>query len=263
VAVCFPRPGSPVRHQHVRRDALALGQVRQTQTADALPILCVGQPVPGHEVVVSDAEGAPVQDGQVGHVLVRGPSVMDGYFEDPQRSSEVLKDGWLWTGDLGYLDEGGLYVTGRVKDLLIVRGKNHYAEDLEAVAERVPGVRGGGAVAFGVYDEAKATDVAVLVCETKLRGSVEQSALAARVAEAISEDIGVRVDEVVMVSPGAIPKTSSGKKQRALSRERYLKGALQPSKSSALGVARAFARSGAGFISLLGKRWLRQRRAPP
>ena len=97
-------------------------------------LVCVGRAVPGHEVQVVDEKGRAIPPGEVGHLIVRGPSVMQGY--------------------CGFHDaEGGLYIAGRAKDLIIIRGKNYYAEDVERVIERLPGVRAGGAVAFAIYDE--------------------------------------------------------------------------------------------------------------
>src|SRR5690606_39256620 len=122
---------------------------------------CVGRPVPAHEVLVVDEKGRSVADDEVGHIVVRGPSIMRGYFKDPERTREIMRDGWLWTGDLGYMSDGGLYVTGRAKDLIILRGKNFYAEDIERVAESLPGLRPGGVVCFALYDEAQARDTVV------------------------------------------------------------------------------------------------------
>ena len=100
--------------------------------------------------------------------MVNGPSVMAGYHHDLESTAKVLQSGWLKTGDLGYFTEKGLFITGRAKDLIIIRGKNYSAEDLERVAEKVEGVRASGVVAFATYDEARATDAVIIVCETRL-----------------------------------------------------------------------------------------------
>jgi acyl-CoA synthetase (AMP-forming)/AMP-acid ligase II len=181
---------------------------------------------------------------------------MRGYHARPDATAEVLRDGTLWTGDLGFVSEGRLYIAGRAKDLLIVRGKNHHAEDLERVAATVEGVRPGGVVAFGRYDEAEATDVVTLVVETRLAGGSERAALVRHVAEAVSEGCGVAVDEVVLAPPGAIPKTPSGKAQRARCRELHLAGELGRARDGRLQLARAFIRSGAGYLRATARRWL-------
>ena len=285
VAVTFPRPGERLRTRTLDRGALASGFVRDVVvpgTADttapgadtgegpgtapisgATTLVGCGRAVPGHEVGVVDAEGNAARLGEVGHVLVRGPSLMLGYFEDPKATRGVLRDGWLWTGDLGFLDDGGaLYITGRAKDLIIIRGKNHYAEDVERVMERVDGVRQSGSVAFAVYDEEKATDLVVGICETKVSDDHEREALVVQLSDKVSAECGLTLDEVVLVPPGTLPKTSSGKRQRALCRQRYLEDALVQKKASKLRLALVFVRSGRGFLALLQRQLARRLRAP-
>jgi fatty-acyl-CoA synthase len=139
---------------------------------------------------------------------------MNGYFMNPGATEDCLRQGWLWTGDLGFVTGGELYLCGRAKDLIIVRGKNYHAEDLEQCAEDVVGVRRGAVVAFGVFDEQAATDRVVVVAETKEEDEAARQLIAQRVSEAVVEGTGLPVDEVVMVAPSTIPKTSSGKRQR-------------------------------------------------
>jgi fatty-acyl-CoA synthase len=231
LAVTFPRPGERVRYEVVDRQALASGKVRQKEGKGTSAIVCVGSPLPGHEVLVADEKGTPLGPHQVGHVLVRGPSVMSGYFQNPLATKEVLRKGWLWTGDLGYFGDGGLYITGRAKDLVILQGKNHYAEDLERIAERVKGVRAGGSIAFGLYDDANAKDRVVLVVETRAKKASEKTALAKALHERMLEHSGIRLDDVVVLPPGTLPKTTSGKKQRGLCRQRYERKTLLESKN--------------------------------
>lgn len=259
LAVAFPEVGTEPRSLTVERAALASGRAVPADGPGAMTLVAVGGAIPGHEVFVVDAEGAPVAEREVGHIVVRGPSVMQGYFRAPDATAKVLKDGALWTGDLGFLDGDALFVTGRAKDLIIVRGRNYYAEDLERVATRVPGARPGGVVAFGVYDEAQARDLVVIACETKLTDEAARIALVERLAASVSEHSGLPIDEVVLLRPGAIPKTSSGKPQRSLTRTRYLSGKLDEARPGKLRLALVFARSGAGFIAggikrLLGRR---------
>jgi acyl-CoA synthetase (AMP-forming)/AMP-acid ligase II len=260
LAVTFTRPGDPLRYQVVDRSQLAAGHAVDGEGQGSLAVVSVGSPIPGHEVLVLDEHGDALPEREVGHVVVSGPSVMDGYYRDRAATDKIKRDGTLWTGDLGYFADGQLYVTGRAKDLIIVRGRNHYAEDLERVAERVAGVRPGGAAGFGVYDAEKATDLVILVCETKVAEEA-RAAVAETVAERVLGDTGVTVDEVVMVPPGTIPKTSSGKRQRALCRELYLKNELAASKTGKLRLMMVFARSGAGLLLSKARR-LMARRAP-
>jgi acyl-CoA synthetase (AMP-forming)/AMP-acid ligase II len=265
LAVTFPRPGQPLRYEVVDRSQLAAGHAVEASGQGSTAIVSVGQAVPGHEVLVLDETGAPLGDREVGHVVVRGPSVMRGYYNDPDATSAVVRGGWLWTGDLGYFSGGQLYVTGRAKDLIILRGRNHYAEDLERVAERVDGVRAGGSAAFGVYDEDKATDLVVVVCETKIPAADEQrrTKLVEAIVERVSNDTGVHVDEVVLVPSGTIPKTSSGKRQRALCRELYLKDELTRTRTGRIRLMMVFARSGAGLLMSKARRLFQPHRRAP
>jgi acyl-CoA synthetase (AMP-forming)/AMP-acid ligase II len=212
--------------------------------------------------MVVDDRGAPLPEREVGHIVVGGPSLMRGYFEQPAATDAVLKDGWLWTGDLGYLSRGHLFVTGRTKDLIILRGRNYYAEDLERAMEAVEGVRAGASVAFGVLDEAHGGELAVAVCETKVEEPERQHQLADRVCAQVLEVCGVKLAEVVLVPPGTIPRTSSGKRQRALCRDLYLAGELAVERAGVLRLAMVFARSGAGFIVSGLRRMMASRRAP-
>jgi acyl-CoA synthetase (AMP-forming)/AMP-acid ligase II len=188
---------------------------------------------------------------------------MRGYYEDKEATDAIMRDGWLWTGDLGFFAGGELYVTGRAKDLIILRGRNIYAEDLERVAERVDGVRPGGAYAFAVYDEEKATDLVIMVVESRVGEKPAMASLVEKISETVVEMCDVKVDEVVVVGPGTVPKTSSGKKQRSLCRELYVKDELKgpPSRKVALGLF--FVRSRAGFLLAGAKKLLgRKRRIP-
>jgi acyl-CoA synthetase (AMP-forming)/AMP-acid ligase II len=263
LAVTFPMSGQPPRCEVVDRDALANGSaVRAEGQANPFAVVSVGSPVPGHEVVVVAQEGARLPEREVGHILVRGPSLLRGYYEDPEATAAVMRDGWLWTGDLGFFADGELYVTGRAKDLIILRGRNIYAEDLERVAERVEGARPGGAYAFAIYDDEKATDRVIMVVESRIGEKPAMAALVERITEAVMEQCDVKLDEVAIVGAGTVPKTSSGKKQRSLCRELYSKQALKepPSRKVALGLF--FVRSRAGFLLAGAKKLVRRRRAP-
>jgi fatty-acyl-CoA synthase len=141
-----------------------------------------------------------------------------------------------------------------VKDLLILRGKNYYAEDIERAAEGAPGIRPGCSAAFAVYDEAAAIDTVIVVCESRERTHEARKELVAEVRERVRTHCGLDVTDVAIVPPGSLPKTSSGKRQRAKTRELYLTKALVPARTTRLGLARIVARSGAGFLELLGRR---------
>jgi acyl-CoA synthetase (AMP-forming)/AMP-acid ligase II len=180
-------------------------------------------------VTIVDDRDRPLPDGRVGEIRVEAPWVMDGYCNDPESTAAALSAGQLRTGDVGFLQGGQLFVTGRTKDMLKIRGRNVYAADIEEIAEEVRGVRLAGAVAFAV--EGPNGDEAVLVCELAIARD-RQKDVAAAVRARVLERLEVRLKEIVMVGRAGIPKTPSGKKQRALCRALYLSGELEPAPPS-------------------------------
>jgi fatty-acyl-CoA synthase len=251
LAVTFPEPGLPPRYLRVSREELAKGKVVETEDADAAVLTCVGRPLPGHTVVVADTKGQRLPTWQVGSIVVRGPSVMRGYLSDPDATSRALRNGWLWTGDLGFWTDDGLYITGRVKDLIIIRGRNYYAEDAERVVENLVGTRHGGVVVFGVHDDSARRDRVTCVCETKLRDEKKRAELMLAIRERVNEEIGLPIDEIVLVAPGTIPKTSSGKRQRRQTKALYLKKGLAAREVSKRALAGAMFRSAIGRFHLV------------
>jgi fatty-acyl-CoA synthase len=194
-----------------------------------------GVAVAGTEIVVVDAEGCPVEDGVEGEILVRGPSVAAGYFEDPESTAETFRDGWLHTGDLGYLLKSQIYVTGRKKDLLILRGRNYHPQELEFPIEAIDGVRRGNVVAFSVPGED--SEEVVIVLESQREP--DQTLLEA-VKRQVLMTTGLCPSDVVVLRPSTIPKTSSGKVQRSHTRELYLSDLLgqESTRMTALGADR-------------------------
>jgi fatty-acyl-CoA synthase len=197
-------------------------------------VLC-GETLPGHELEIRDSAGNILQEREVGRILVRGPSVMTEYFGRREETARVLSsDGWLDTGDLGYLVGKSLIVAGRSKDLILVNGRNVWPEDLElAVEQRIGELRRADVVAISV-DEQEAEHVVLLVqCRTSDAASRE--ALRSGVAEAVLATAGLKC-EVVLVSHNALPRTSSGKLSRMRARQMYLASLLgepQPLVTSA------------------------------
>jgi len=248
LAVTFPRPGAGVRYEVVDRQELANGRAVLASGKGSMAVVSVGRAVPGHYVAVVDESGAALPEREVGHVVVLGASVMQGYYDDDEATGRVLRDGWLWTGDLGYFADHNLYLTGRAKDLIIIRGRNLYAEDLERIAERLPGVRPGSAVAFGIDALSGGTERAVLIAETRAHDRDEREALAALIRERVSEFCDVELHDVQLVGPGTVPKTSSGKRQRSLCRQLYLTGDLRPPRTSRFSVGLIVARSKLGLF---------------
>lgn len=182
-----------------------------------------GRPFPGHDLRIVDERDRQVTERHVGEIVLRGPSVMKEYDGEPELTGEALRGGWLHTGDLGYLAAGELFVCGRKKDLIIVNGRNHYPQDLEWAAGEVPGVRRGNVVAFGAGAFGGREKV-VIVVESKT--AAVPAGLAEAVRRHVQETSGLHVDDVVVAPPGTIPKTSSGKLQRARTKARYEQGDL-------------------------------------
>ena len=144
---------------------------------------------------------------------------MQGYFGRAEATAEVLQDGWLKTGDLGYLADGELFVTGRVKDIIIQGGRNLYPQELEHVAADVEGIRRGCVAAFGVSGRHLAGERLVLVAETRRTEPEEKEKLAAAIREKMDSQLGIPLDEVVLAPPQSVPMTSSGKVQKYLLRQ--------------------------------------------
>jgi acyl-CoA synthetase (AMP-forming)/AMP-acid ligase II len=172
--------------------------------------------LPGFDVVVLDEAERPAPEWVRGRIVVRGPSLMDGYYADPVATAEALRDGWLHTGDLGFLAGGELFVTGRANDLLIVAGRNYHPYPAEAAAAAVPGVRPGGVAVVGVPDPGRGTDSVLVVVESAQAGRADRvAALVEAVARAVTDELGLRPQRVEVVRPGALPRTPSGKLRRA------------------------------------------------
>src|SRR5690606_35136566 len=199
----------------------------------------VGRRLPGFALELRDPEGRALPEGRVGRLFVRGPSLMDGYLERPTESAAVLSDGWLDTGDLGFVADGELYLTGRARDLLILRGRNHAPSDVEAAADGVEGVRRGCTAAVSHRAEGEATDRLLLFVERQrglAAGPEADGPLAERVRAAVLAATSLAVDELVVLAPGALPRTSSGKIRRAEALRRHLSGQLEAAPASRLAV---------------------------
>jgi len=189
--------------------------------AAGLGCVGVGQPFADHALRVVDEARRTLPDRHVGEILVRGPSISRGYHGDATASERFIVDGWLHTGDLGYLDAGELYVVGRRSGKIVVRGHNYHAEELEALIEREACVRPSGALAFGVVRGA--TDDVVVAAELRHASMLECSdAVADRIRATLARDAGLVPWDVIILAPGSFERTSSGKKRREAFRDAYL-----------------------------------------
>ncbi|MGH9267417.1 MAG: AMP-binding protein, partial [Acidimicrobiales bacterium] len=183
----------------------------------------LGRPIPGLEMrVVDPSTGAARGAREVGELEFAGTSVTSGYYRRPDATRAAFRGAWLRTGDLAYITGGELVICGRIKDLIIVGGRNIFPEDVERAAMTVPGIRAGNVVAFGVEGR-RGKEQLVVVAETKQAAT---GALRDEVVRRVTGAVGVPPDDIVLVGAGTLPKTSSGKLQRSLCRARYLDAAL-------------------------------------
>ncbi|HXI75772.1 MAG TPA: non-ribosomal peptide synthetase [Steroidobacteraceae bacterium] len=225
LAVAFPEPGLDYRWIRVNRHKLGVGaqvEVNPADSRDALELVCVGRVVPNTELRIADDERGALPDGRVGHILIRGPNVTRGYFGDPEATAQAIgADGWVDTGDLGFMHEGSLYIAGRSKEIIFVNGQNYYPYDLENIAQRAPGLDLNKLVAAGVAREgSKGEELVVFVLH---RGSMQEFLpTAAAVSRLINEHTGLEVAQVIPTK--RIPKTTSGKVQRHLLETAYVDG---------------------------------------
>ena len=217
LAVCYSSVGSGLALDRVSLDHLVEERGRATPAEVEPSRLLVGCGRPKMELRIVGDEG-DLPDRRIGEIFLRGPSLMEGYVGNSPEDPFV--DGWMRTGDLGYMRDGELFVTGRVKDMMIAFGHNYYPEDFEWAAARVDGVRPGRCVAFNLPDN---EEVVVLV-EAVDRDA--GGALGKRVGRTVADAVGVAPSAVIVLAPGTVQKTTSGKLRRAAMRDAYVAGAL-------------------------------------
>lgn len=185
-------------------------------------VVC-GRSLPDHEMEIRDTAGQKLADRRVGRVVVKGPSVMGGFFEEPEKTAAVLsEDGWLDTGDMGYTIDGSLVITGRSKDLIILNGRNIWPQDIEWAAERLPGIRNGDVAAFSV-DQSDGNEEVICVVQCRVTAPEARELLSHDVSLIVRKSVGVDC-KVVLVPIRSLPLTSSGKISRSQAKTRYLDG---------------------------------------
>ena len=229
LAISFPAPGTGMSVDTVDRVALEseryAAPARSAETARRLALL--GRPLRGLDVRVCDPQtGAELREREVGELELCGNSVTPGYWARPDVTATTFRGEWLRTGDLGYMVDGEVVVCGRIKDVIIVGGRNVFPEDVERAAAAVEGVRAGNVIAFGAEGR-RGKEGIVVVAETRSE-TTELRQLHDDVIDRVCDAVGIPPREVVLVQPGSLPKTSSGKLQRSLCRTQYLDQELQP-----------------------------------
>ena len=225
VAVTLPPPGRIPIIDRANRTALRIRGVAEPAArgdADVAELVACGQPIPEHEVRIVDDLGREVGERYEGRLEFRGPSATSGYFQNATKTRELFHDGWLDTGDRAYIAGGDLFITGRVKDIIIRAGQHIAPHEIEEAVGAVPGLRKTGVAAFGVTDPASGTERVVILAETDESNPSEQARLKVRAQEVATHIVGGPPDEIVLVPPGSVPKTASGKIRRAAARDLYL-----------------------------------------
>ncbi len=221
IAGSFPTPMSGLQTDVVDAEVLEHEHRAVTVAADdarARELVILGRPVPGLEFrIVDPSSGAEVDERGVGELQIRGTSVTSGYYRRPDANADLFDGEWLRTGDLAYLTDGQMVMCGRIKDVIIIGGRNIYPQDIERAVGELDDIRSGNVIAFSVPGRHGKEAIAV-VAETK---SDQPAELEHEVVSAVVAAVGVPCRDVVLVEPGSLPKTSSGKLQRALCKRRY------------------------------------------
>jgi len=243
LAVTFPPLNRGPRVDLVIRDTFtAQGRaVPAPEDPAAIAFVSSGMPIPRHEVRIVDDSGREVPDRTEGFLWLRGPSATSGYFNNPTATETLFPAGpaptgefpWVNSGDRAYRAEGEIFVTGRVKDIIIKGGRNLYPHEVEELAGRVDGIRKGCIVAFGLKDAGSGTEKLVVVAESREMDAARRSTIAAAITQEVSAGLGIPPDRVELIPPGSIPKTSSGKLRREETRQLYVAGTLSAKKPPA------------------------------
>ena len=229
VGLAFPPAGRLPIIDRIDRQALTeFGLAHTVHPGDQniAEIVACGQPLPGHEIRIVDDTGREVPDRHQGRLEFRGPSATSGYFQNPEKSEGLFHGDWLDTGDLAYLADGDVYLTCRVKDVIIRAGRNIYPHELEECIGNVEGVRKGCVAVIAGTDAVTGTEKLVVIAETRETDDASRRELEKHILSEAGSILELPPEEVVLVPPHAVPKTSSGKIRRAFTRELYETGRL-------------------------------------
>lgn len=274
LAVTIPEVGRGPRVDQLDRDTFARegralpaaapvdpASPASSDDANTISFVSSGPPVPGHEVRIANERGEDVGERTEGRLWFRGPSATQGYYRNEAATAALLPEGaeagWVDSGDRAYRADGEIYITGRVKDIIIHAGHNLYPHEIEDAVARVPGVRKGCVVAFGTADPRAGTERLVIVAESREKNRDARERVAQAITARVAEMLGQPPDVVEVVPPNAIPKTSSGKLRRDATKQRFLTGKLGAGAPPAwLQLTRLAASSSAGRIRAATRRAL-------
>ena len=193
------------------------------ESMNSISFLSVGKTIPNNEIRIVDNNRKEIGERQVGEIKVASNSLFSGYFKLPEESAKVIEEKWFYTGDLGYVADNELYITGRKKDLIIVHGRNYYAHDIEYISNHVERIKKGRCVAVGVYNDEIGSEEAVLIAETEIDSEEMKSKIMKEIKKRVSEELNLNLREVYLVPLRWLIKTTSGKISRTENKNKYLK----------------------------------------
>ena len=242
VGLAFPPLGRGPLIDHIERDTFMSSRQAKPVTDDdphTLKFASCGHPLKNHQIRIIDAAGHELAERQEGRIEFHGPSSTSGYFRNTEKTRELFDGDWLDTGDLGYIANGEIYVTGRIKDIIIRAGRNIYPHELEEAVGNINGIRNGRVAVFGSEDKQTGTEHLIVLAETRSKDPLERKKLHSEINMLSTDLIGGPPDEIILAPPGTVLKTSSGKIRRAASREIFEKGEIgKTQRSVPLQVAR-------------------------
>jgi acyl-CoA synthetase (AMP-forming)/AMP-acid ligase II/acyl carrier protein len=229
VGLAFPPLGRPPVIDRLSRDALSLRGIAEPahlSEPNPLELVACGHPLPGHEIRVVDDVGYELEERREGRLEFRGPSTTKGYFNNPAKTAALIRNGWLDSGDRGYMASGDVYITGRIKDIIIRAGRHLYPQEIEEAVAEIAGIRKGGVAVFGVKDPESGTERVVVLAETRETDPQTLASLHERTQDVVITIAGTPADDIVLAPPRTVPKTSSGKIRRSAAKELYESGEI-------------------------------------
>ena len=217
--------------EEIDREAFLVERVarRPMEGHPTMKMMSSGQPLENVKVKVVDETGNRLPECVIGELALQSDCMLTGYFNRPDLTEQVFRDGWYLTGDYGYLSQGEVFVSGRKKDMIIVGGKNIYPQDLESLTYEVPGVHAGRSVGFGMFSDTQGTEDVVIIAEVDSEDAEEQQRVADAIRLHVTKNSAIALRYVKVVGPGWIVKTSSGKTARAANKEKFLRELKQDS----------------------------------
>ncbi len=221
LALSFGHAPHPFQTLSIDKKQYDNGNIRHAeQGVEAINLVSCGFPVDGHTIDIVDENDQLLPEGFVGQVRAQGPSISRGYLNNQEANQEAFKHGALYTGDAGFMYEGQLYISGRMKDVIIVNGRNIYPQDIEWHLDQLEQLRMGSSVAVGI--SGANTESFVIICETKQASAT----LEQQIIQQCNRATGLIPEDIVMIKPGQLPKTTSGKVKRQAAKKLYINNAL-------------------------------------